>query len=73
MDRERVIEVREGWFAIELLVEKGIISAEGIKPLIPATKHATLRTLVFQSGGLPGSTVRALAECEFPELTHLEI
>lgn len=50
-----------------------MVSAEGIKPLIPATKHAALRKLVFQSGGLPASTVRAVAECEFPELTHLEI
>lgn len=52
---------------------EGMVSAEGIKPLIPATKHAALRKLVFQSGGLPASTVRAVAECEFPELTHLEI
>lgn len=52
---------------------EGIISAAGIKPLIPPTKHAALRTLVFQSGGLPASTIRALSECEFPELTHLEI
>ena len=52
---------------------EGVISAAGIKPLIAPTKHAALRTLVFQSGGLPASTVRALAECEFPELTHLEI
>jgi hypothetical protein len=51
---------------------EGIISAEGIMPLIPPTKHAALRKLVFQSGGLPASTIRALAECEFPELTHLE-
>jgi hypothetical protein len=52
---------------------EGIISAEGIKPLITPIKHASLRTLVFQSGGLPASTIRALSECEFPDLTHLEI
>lgn len=56
---------------------EGIISGNGIgahiKPLIAPMKHAGLRTLVFQSGGLPASTIRALAECEFPELTHLEI
>ena len=52
---------------------EGMVGAAGIKPLISPTKHAALRTLVFQSGGLPASTIRALAECEFPELTHLEI
>ena len=52
---------------------EGFISAEGIKPLIAPMKHTGLRTLVFQSGGLPASTIHALAECDFPELTHLEI
>lgn len=52
---------------------EGMVSAVGVKPLIPPMKHAGLRTLVFQSGGLPASTIRAVAECEFPELTHLEI
>ena len=52
---------------------EGVISAEGAKPLISPVKHAALRTLVFQSGGLPAGTIRAVSECEFPELTHLEI
>jgi hypothetical protein len=43
------------------------------EPLIAPAKHAGLRTLVLQSGGMPASSIRALAECEFPELTHLEI
>lgn len=52
---------------------EGLISAAGIKPLIAPMKHAALGKLVFQSGGLPASTIRAVSECEFPELTHLEI
>lgn len=32
-----------------------------------------LRTLVVQSGGLPGSVVRQVAAANLPELTHLEL
>lgn len=39
------------------------------KPL----RHDRLRTLVFQSGGLARGVIRSLADCEFPELEHLEI
>ncbi|GAA2054580.1 hypothetical protein GCM10009839_73510 [Catenulispora yoronensis] len=39
----------------------------------PETKHAALRKLVMQSGGLPAGVIRAIATCDFPELTHLEI
>ncbi|MEZ0111367.1 hypothetical protein ABH920_005382 [Catenulispora sp. EB89] len=52
---------------------EGRARAEGPDPLIAPLKHSGLRTLVLQSGGLPGSTIRALAECDLPELTHLEI
>lgn len=51
----------------------GMVRDDATRPLIAPAKHAALRTLVLQSGGLPASTIRALAECEFPELTHLEI
>jgi hypothetical protein len=53
---------------------EGMASSPGnVEPLIPPTKHAALRKLVLQSGGLPADTIRALSQCEFPELTHLEI
>jgi hypothetical protein len=52
---------------------EGMASGADPEPLISPTKHAALRKLVVQSGGLPATTIRALAECEFPELTHLEI
>jgi hypothetical protein len=34
--------------------------------------HAALRTLVFESGGLSPSIIRAVGECDFPALEHLE-
>ncbi|MEY9928181.1 hypothetical protein ABH926_002815 [Catenulispora sp. GP43] len=52
---------------------EGMARGADPEPLIEPAKHAGLRKLVLQSGGLPAPTVRALAECEFPELTHLEI
>jgi hypothetical protein len=36
-------------------------------------RHESLRTLVFQTGGLPAGVVRAVGECDFPALTHLEL
>lgn len=37
------------------------------------TRHAGLRRLVLESGGLPVEVLRTLSECDFPELTHLEL
>ncbi|WP_433370148.1 STM4015 family protein [Actinoplanes sp. CA-142083] len=36
-------------------------------------RHEGLRELVLQSGGLPVEVVRAVAACDFPSLTHLEL
>ncbi len=36
-------------------------------------RHEGLRELVIQSGGLPAEVVRAVAACDFPHLTHLEL
>jgi hypothetical protein len=36
-------------------------------------RHTALRELAFESGGLPAEVVRAVAECELPALTHLEL
>ncbi|RJL24250.1 STM4015 family protein [Bailinhaonella thermotolerans] len=36
-------------------------------------RHEALRTLRFESGGLPGHVVRAVGECELPALEHLEL
>jgi len=44
----------------------------GSEPLVGPVKHDRLRVLVFQSGGLPATTIRGIGECEFPELEHLE-
>ena len=42
------------------------------RSLIAPVKHEALCTLVFQSGGLNPLTLRAVSECEFPALEHLE-
>ncbi|WP_320068534.1 STM4015 family protein [Micromonospora sp. RTGN7] len=36
-------------------------------------RHAGLRELVFQTGGLPGSMVRAVGDCDLPALERLEL
>ncbi|GAA1992283.1 STM4015 family protein [Catenulispora subtropica] len=41
-------------------------------PIIAPAEHDSLCTLVIQSGGLDPATVRAVAECDFPALEHLE-
>jgi hypothetical protein len=47
---------------------------EGESPpvLFQPIKHDALRVLVFESGGLPAATMRAVGESELPELEHLE-
>jgi len=42
-------------------------------PMVGQVKHDALRTLVLQSGSLPAETIRAIGECDFPELERLEI
>jgi hypothetical protein len=42
-------------------------------PMVGRVKHDALRTLVLQSGSLPAETIRAITECDFPELERLEI
>jgi hypothetical protein len=48
-----------------------IRGAEGLT--LAPVRHDTLRELVFQSGGLSDRVVRAIGECEFPALEHLEL
>ncbi|WAP59262.1 STM4015 family protein [Streptomyces sp. S465] len=39
----------------------------------PAVTHANLRTLRFETGGLPGAVVRGVAASDLPALEHLEM
>ncbi|WP_329102235.1 STM4015 family protein [Micromonospora sp. NBC_01699] len=41
--------------------------------VVTPTRHRALRELAFESGGLPATVVRAVAECDLPALTHLEL
>src|SRR5262249_41661166 len=36
-------------------------------------RHAGLRHLAFESGGLPASVVQSVGECDLPGLEHLEL
>lgn len=40
--------------------------------LVPL-RHAGLRSLAFETGGLPPNVIRAVGECDLPELRHLEL
>jgi hypothetical protein len=35
--------------------------------------HESLRSLTFESGGLPAEIVRSVNDCDFPQLRHLEL
>ncbi len=45
--------------------------AEGLS--LKSVRHESLRSLTFQAGGLPADVVRAVGDCEFPSLRHLEL
>ncbi|WP_413802278.1 STM4015 family protein [Streptomyces iranensis] len=45
----------------------------GSKLSFPAVTHANLRTLRFETGGLPGAVVRGVAASDLPALEHLEM
>jgi hypothetical protein len=39
---------------------------------LKSMRHESLQSLTFQSGGLPADVIRSVADCEFPNLRHLE-
>ncbi|GAA1387355.1 STM4015 family protein [Catellatospora chokoriensis] len=53
---------------LEVLTVRGATDLS-LKPL----RHPSLRELTIESGGLPADVVRAVAECDLPALTHLEL
>ncbi|MGM9463232.1 STM4015 family protein [Streptomyces murinus] len=53
------------------LEELGIRGGSGLR--FPALRHEHLRTLRFETGGLPGEVVRGVAGSELPALEHLDI
>lgn len=57
--------------AYPLLEELGIRG--GTKLRFPAVRHAHLRTLSFEAGGLPGEVVRGVAASDLPALEYLEM
>lgn len=58
----------------EFRVRGGDSHGLGEEPLaLRPVRHESLRTLVFESGGLPGQVVRAVGACDLPALEHLEL
>jgi hypothetical protein len=53
------------------LREFGVRGGAGLR--FPAVRHETLRTLSFETGGLPGEVVRGVADSELPGLEYLEM
>ncbi|MES4903878.1 MULTISPECIES: STM4015 family protein [unclassified Streptomyces] len=53
------------------LRELGVRGGSGL--VFPAITHEHLRTLRFESGGLPGAVVRGVCESELPALERLEM
>ncbi|WKE67831.1 STM4015 family protein [Streptomyces sp. WP-1] len=53
------------------LAELGIRGGTGLR--FPAVRHEHLRTLRFETGGLPGEVVRGVAGSELPALAHLDL
>ena len=56
--------------ALEELWVRGRPRKDG--PYFEPLRHTALHRLVYQSGGLPAETMRAVGDCDFPALQHLE-
>lgn len=63
-----VTPLLEAFPDLELLRTRGGTDLDISKP-----KHAKLRALICESGGLPAEVVRAVGRSEFPSLEHLEL
>ncbi len=57
--------------AFPALERLGIRGTSGL--VLEPVRHEGLRELVLQAGGLPPAIVRAVAGCDLPHLTHLEL
>ncbi|GGO95815.1 STM4015 family protein [Wenjunlia tyrosinilytica] len=57
--------------AFPALEELGVRGGDGLA--FPAVRHERLRTLAFESGGLPAQVVRGVAASELPALRWLEM
>lgn len=58
---------------LEALPQLQTLTVRGADGLsLKSVRHESLRSLTFESGGLGADVVRAVADCEFPQLRHLE-
>ncbi|MFC9652585.1 MULTISPECIES: STM4015 family protein [unclassified Streptomyces] len=53
------------------LLEFGVRGGQGLR--FPAVRHARLRSLTIETGGLDAEVVRSVAASDFPELEHLDL
>jgi hypothetical protein len=58
----------EAYPALEVLRVRG---SDGLT--VTPLRHEALRELALETGGLPGSVVRSVGECDLPALRHLEL
>lgn len=59
---------------LEALPRLEVLTVRGATDLsLTPMRHESLREFTIESGGLPGEVVRAVAECDLPALTHLEL
>src|SRR5215467_1904959 len=64
-------DVSAFWGAFPNLEEFGIRGGNQLQ--LGAIKHAKLKTLKVEAGGLPRTVVREIGDADLPELEHLEI
>ncbi|MCZ4100178.1 leucine-rich repeat domain-containing protein [Streptomyces sp. SID13666] len=67
-----ITPVLEAFPLLEELGVRGGNTGDDALVLAPV-RHTALRVLRFESGGLPGNVVRAVAASELPALEHLEL
>ncbi|MFH8366976.1 STM4015 family protein [Streptomyces sp. NPDC018031] len=68
IEQSDVTPVLDAYPALEEFGVRG-----GSKLEFPAVRHEKLRTLSFETGGLPGGVVRGVAASELPALEYLEL
>ncbi len=66
--QDDVTPILEAYPRLEVLTIRG---SDGLS--LRPVRHRELRSLTFQSGGLPAEVVRTVGDCDLPALEHLEL
>jgi hypothetical protein len=68
INHSEVTPLLEAYPRLQTLTIRG---SEGLS--LKSVRHESLRSLTFQSGGLPADIIRSVADCDLPQLQHLEL